>query len=193
MSILVSGRIDQVFLKHFIDTTAVGFYSVAVQLTEIWQVVPQILLAALFPALVNAHLSKNNYGKRILALLALLGLYSLGVSLATMLLAPILVPLIYGAAFSASIPLLQIYTWSLFGTVAGFLITNVLVTENKRFIQVVVGLVPMILNIVLNLLLIPKAGAAGAAWATVISYSLAPLIPFFFASIRQQLRKPALT
>lgn len=190
MSILVSGRIDQIFLKHFIDTTAVGFYSVAVQLTEIWQVLPQILLAALFPALVNAHLSQNNYGKRILALLALLGLYSLGVSLATTILAPVLVPLIYGVAFTASIPLVQIYIWSLFGTVAGFLITNVLVTENKRLIQVVVGVVPMVLNIVLNLILIPQAGAAGAAWATVISYTLAPLIPFFFTSIQQQLRKP---
>lgn len=190
MSILVSGRIDQVFLKHFLDTAAVGYYSVAVQLTEIWQVVPQILLAALFPALVNAHLAQENYGKRILALLALLGLYSLGVSLATTVLAPLLVPLIYGVAFTASIPLVQIYTWSLFGTVAGFLITNVLVTENKRLVQVVVGVVPMILNIVLNIILIPKAGAAGAAWATVISYSLAPLIPFFFTSIRQQLRKP---
>ncbi len=191
MSILVSGRIDQVFLKHFIDTTAVGLYSVAVQLTEIWQVVPQMLLATLFPALVNAHLAQNNYGKRILALVTLLGLYSFGISLATTLLAPMLVPLIYGVAFSASIPLLQIYTWSLFGTVAGFLITNVLVTENKRLIQVVVGVVPMVLNIILNLILIPQAGAAGAAWATVISYTLAPLIPFCFSSIRQQLRKPA--
>ena len=191
MSIVVSGRIDQVFIKHFIDTTAVGLYSVAVQLTEIWQVVPQMLLATLFPALVNAHLAQNNYGKRILALVTLLGLYSFGISLATTLLAPVLVPLIYGVAFSASIPLLQIYTWSFFGTVAGFLITNVLVTENKRLIQVVVGVVPMVLNIILNLILIPQAGAAGAAWATVISYTLAPLIPFCFSSIRQQLRKPA--
>ena len=142
-------------------------------------------------AFVNAHLAQNNYGKRILALVTLLGLYSFGISLATTLLAPMLVPLIYGVAFSASIPLLQIYTWSLFGTVAGFLITNVLVTENKRLIQVVVGVVPMVLNIILNLILIPQAGAAGAAWATVISYTLAPLIPFCFSSIRQQLRKPA--
>jgi O-antigen/teichoic acid export membrane protein len=186
MSIVVSGRVDQVLLKHFLDTAAVGYYSVAVQLTEIWQVLPMILLSSLLPALVNSHIAENNYGKRILALTILLGVYALLASLATTLLAPILVPLIYGVAFTASIPLVQIYSWSLFGTVAGFLITNVLATENKRRIQIMVGLLPMILNVILNLIWIPLYGGAGAAWATVISYSLAPLIPFFYPAIRQK-------
>lgn len=186
MSILVSGRIDQILVKHFIDTAAVGMYSVAVQLTEIWQVLPQILLVALFPALVNAHATRHIYSKRIIAMVVLLSVYCIGTSLATTLLAPVIVPLIYGVAFLPSIPLLQIYTWSLFGTVAGFLITNILVTENKRGIQIMVGLLPMLVNIILNLILIPNHGAAGAAWATVISYSLAPLIPFFYPSIRQK-------
>jgi O-antigen/teichoic acid export membrane protein len=103
-------------------------------------------------------------------------------------LAPYIVPLIYGEAFVASIPLLQIYTWSLLGTVFGFLITNILVTDNQRLIQVVMGVFPMLLNIVLNIILIPRAGAAGAAFATVISYSTAPLIPFCFASIRYKIK-----
>lgn len=189
MSVAVSGRIDQIFLKHYIDTAAVGFYSVAVQFTEIWQVLPQILLTVLFPALVNAHYSQNNYGKRILALTVFIAVYSFSVSLTVMLLAPILIPLIYGAAFSASIPLLQIYTWSLFGTIAGYLVTNILVTENRRRIQIIVGVLPMVTNIGLNLLWIPLYGAAGAAWATVISYSLAPIVPFFFSSVRQKLSR----
>ncbi len=188
MSILVSGRIDQVFLKHYIDTMSVGFYTVAVQLTEIWQAVPQTLLVALFPAMVNAHRSGYHYARRIVALSGLLLIYSIGVSALTTVLAPYIVPLIYGEAFVASIPLLQIYTWSLLGTVFGFLITNILVTDNQRLIQVVMGVFPMLLNIVLNIILIPRAGAAGAAFATVISYSTAPLIPFCFASIRYKIK-----
>ena len=187
MSIVVSGRVDQVLLKHFLDTAAVGYYNVAVQLTEIWQVLPMVLLSSLLPALVNSHTAENNYGKRILALTILLGVYALTASLATTLLAPLLVPIIYGVAFTASIPLVQIYSWSLFGTVAGFLISNILVTENKRRIQIMVGFLPMVLNIILNLLWIPMYGGAGAAWATVVSYSLAPIIPFFYSSIRQKL------
>ncbi len=188
MSIVVSGRIDQVFLKQFIDSTAVGIYTVAVQLTELWQVVPQMLLVALFPALVNAHTAQVNFKRRVFALTLLLFVYSLLAVTVTTILAPFLVTLIYGSAYVASVPLLQIYIWSIFGTLGGFLITNVLVTNNQRKIQIAVGVVPMILNILLNLWWIPVYGAAGAAWATVVSYSLAPIIPFLFTSIRQQLR-----
>lgn len=187
MSLVVSGRIDQVLLKHYLDTASVGFYSAAVQLTEIWQVLPLFLLVSLLPALVNSHASENKYGKRIAALTILLSIYSLTASLATTVLAPVLVPLVYGPAFAASIPIVQIYTWSLFGTVTGFLVSNILITENKRRIQIMVGLLPMILNIILNLIWIPTYGASGAAWATVISYSLAPIIPFFYSSIRQKI------
>lgn len=187
MSSVVSGRIDQVFIKHYIDTATVGLYSVAVQLTEMWQVLPLVLLSSLFPALVNSHVAQNKYRNRIISLILLFGFFSLFASLATSLLAPLLVPIIYGNAFSASIPLLQIYVWSLFGTVVGILITNILVTENFRRIQIMVGLVPMLINVILNMLWIPMYGATGAAWATVISYTLAPIIPFFYSSIRQKL------
>lgn len=190
MSSVVAGRIDQVFLKHYIDTVAVGIYNVAVQFTEIWQVFPQMFIAVLFPALVNAHISKTFYKKRVVTMAVLVVTYCISASLFTSILAPYLVPLIYGEAFVSSIPLLQIYTWSLLGTVIGFLITNVLVTENQRKIQIAVGLIPMFLNIALNLIWIPSNGAAGAAWATVISYSLAPIIPFFYKDIRTKfLRK----
>jgi len=186
MSATVAARIDQVFIKHFIDTAAVGIYSVAVQFTEIWQVLPQTFLAVLLPAIVNAHSTKTFYKRRIFTIILLIITYSVSISIFITLFAPYIVPLIYGQAFVASIPLLQIYTWSLLGTVVGFVITNVLVTENQRRIQVAVGVIPMALNVLLNLLLIPTYGTVGAAWATVVSFSCAPLIPFFFIDIRRK-------
>jgi O-antigen/teichoic acid export membrane protein len=189
MSIVVAGRIDQVFLKHFIDTTAVGIYSVAVQLTELWQVIPQMLLVALFPALVNAHLAGRHFRHRVMAFVVLLSLYGTLAVFITTVAAPYAIALIYGAAYVASIPLLQIYIWSIFGTIGGFLITHVLVAENQRIVQIAVGIIPMILNILLNLWWIPDYGAAGAAYATVVSYSLAPFIPLMFPSIRQSIKQ----
>lgn len=187
MSVTASARIDQVFIKHYIDTATVGLYSVAVQFTEIWQVFPQMFIAALYPALVNAHTSNQFYKKRAYYLALLVIGYSGAASFATFILAPYVIPIIYGQAFLESIGLLQIYIWSLFGTVMGFLVTNLLITENLRKIQIAVGVVPMIINVILNILWIPIYGAEGAAWATVISYSITPLIPFFFTSVRQKL------
>jgi len=184
LSSTVAARIDQVFIKYFVNTTTVGLYNVAVQFTEIWQVLPQTFIAVLFPAIVNAHISKTFYKKRVLMMAVLIITYSTSISILITIFAPYIVPLIYGDAFISSVPLLQVYTWSLLGIVIGFMITNVLVTENQRKIQIVVGVVPMFLNIALNLLWIPSYGALGAAWATVLSFTCAPLIPFFFKDIR---------
>lgn len=60
------------------------------------------------------------------------------------------------------------------------MVTNILITENLRRVQLVTGLIPMFINIGLNFLWIPTYGAQGAAWATVASYSLAPLIPLIY-------------
>lgn len=184
-SAIISTRIDQILIKHFLDTTTVGFYSVAVQLSEVWQFIPGLLMTAVFPAIVNSKIAPATYRRRLVAFGSLLLIYSLLISAALFLLAPFIINLIYGAAFSSSVVLLQIYCWSIAGMVLGFLVSNFLLNENLRRIQITVGILPMVLNVILNLILIPKIGAIGAAWATVISYSLAPFLPFCFSSVRQ--------
>ena len=70
------------------------------------------------------------------------------------------------------------------GLVLSLLISNFLIAENMRKIQIVSAILPMLINVILNLILIPRFGALGAAWATVISYSFAPLIFLFYANAR---------
>lgn len=180
----ISGRIDQVFLKYFLDTTTVGLYSVAVQLSEVWHLIPGLILGALFPAIVNVKDNKQVYRRRLGTLAVVFIIFGIGISIIITLIAPFIIPLIYGTAFILSIPLLQIYIWSLTGMVLGFLVSNFLMAENLRIIQIVTGVLPMIINVILNLILIPTYGAYGAALATLISYSLLPLIPFTFKRVR---------
>lgn len=181
---VVSGRIDQIFIKHYLDTAMVGLYGVAVQLSEVWQFIPGLLMTAVFPAIVNAKLTPHIYKKRLLSFGSLLLLYSLSVSTALFIAAPFIVETIYGQAFAESVYLLRIYCWSIIGMVLGFLVSNFLLNENLRKIQLVTGLLPMLFNIFLNILLIPFMGAAGAALATVVTYTLAPVIPLFYKSVR---------
>lgn len=175
-SAAISARIDQIFIKQMIDISSVGLYQAAVQMTELWQFIPGLILAALYPAIVNAKKSGANYKKRLYGIGSTFLIYGFSASLLTTFLAPILVPLIYGDSFIGSILILQIYCWSIAGTVLGFLMTHLLVTENLYRAQIVTGVFPMLLNVALNLLWIPTHGVIGAAWATVISYSLLPII-----------------
>jgi O-antigen/teichoic acid export membrane protein len=181
---IISGRIDQVFLKQYLDTTAVGLYSVAVQLSEMWQFLPGILLTAVFPAIMNVTISPIAYRNRMLALGTTLLGYGVLLSCILTYGAPFIVTTLYGVHFTDSSALLAIYSWSITGMVLGFLMSYILLSKNMRRVQLISGVVPMLVNVVLNSILIPRAGAQGAALATVISYSLMPLIPFAYKEVR---------
>lgn len=184
---VISGRIDQVFIKHYLNTETVGLYGVAVQLSELWQFLPGLLMVAVFPTIVNAKNSPVTYRNRLLFFAGLLLAYGLTISSFLSFFAPIIVGVIYGAAFGGAVPLLQIYSWSIAGMVLGFLISQFLLTENMRRAQIICGLLPMLANVALNLILIPRFGATGAAYATVISYSLILVIPLAFTRVRGSL------
>jgi Na+-driven multidrug efflux pump len=63
-----------------------------------------------------------------------------------------------------------------------------LLTENYTKIPLIGNFFGAILNVILNLILIPNYGIAGAAFATLISYSLSALIGLIFPKTRHQLK-----
>lgn len=185
---IIYARIDQVFIKHLIDAHAVGVYDAAVRVAEIWSFLPGLLIAALFPAIVNAKLvSEELYSKRLARLASLLVGISVGTALVISMAAPIIMRILYGEAFMAGVPVLQVYVWAFIGTSLGIFITQYLITENLRRILTFVAFVPMLVNVLLNILWIPQHGILGAAYATLISYSLMPFMLLIFPQTRAQI------
>ncbi|MEI6528170.1 MAG: flippase [bacterium] len=177
---MVYARIDQVFIKHMIDAHAVGIYDSAVRLTEVWYFIPNIVVASFFPAIVNAKMTSTEvYRGRLIKLALLLLFVSIIIALPVTFLAPFIIKIIYGAAFAGSAIILQIYIWSNVGTFLSNLATNYLIAENKRATLFIFNLIPMIINVILNLWWIPIYGIVGSAYATLISYSIGPIFLVF--------------
>jgi len=188
VSIMIYARVDQVMLRHYIDTTAVGIYDAAVRLADVWYIIPNVILGALFPAIINAKkTSPDLFRKRIQLCAMLLVTLNLIIILPTNLLAPHIIEILFGSAFSGSTSVLTIYIWSLIGFSLGQLMNTYLIAENYVYIYLYSSVITVIINIALNISLIPAYGVSGAALATLISYSLIPLLPFGFRKIRVQL------
>lgn len=188
VSIVIYARIDQVMLRHYLDVTAVGIYDAAVRLSDVWYIIPNVILAALFPAIINAReTSPQLFRKRVsLCALLLVGL-NLCIIVPTNFLATPIVSLLYGSAFLGSAGVLTIYIWSLIGFSLGQLTNTYLIAENYVYIYLFTSVATVAVNVGLNMLFIPPYGITGAAIATLVSYSLIPLLPFCFKKIRVQL------
>ena len=182
---LIYARIDQIFIKHMIDAQAVGIYDAAVKVAEVWYFIPGIIVTSLFPALINAKkTSELLYISRLKKLSLFLVTTASIIAFVVTIFAQEIMNLIYGKDYSLGVPVLQIYAWSGVGMFLVTLFVNYLITENFKRVLFIISFVPMLINIVLNILWIPVYGIVGAAYATLISYSLAPLILFFFKDVR---------
>ncbi len=185
---LIYARIDQVLIKHMIDTASVGIYDAAVKVAELWSFIPGILVAALYPAIVNAKKTAEElYNKRLGKLALFLFVFAVAVASFTALLAPYIIDVLYGNAFIGGISALKIYVWSTAGTFLGILIIQYLITENLRKILAFVGFLPMLINVLLNIIWIPAYGIIGAAYATLLSYSMIPLSLLLFKPARNRI------
>jgi O-antigen/teichoic acid export membrane protein len=178
-------RIDQVMIKNMIDAHAVGIYDAAVRISELSYFVPSTILVALFPAIIRAKSVSNAFYFTRLRQLGVLIFTTTGVLAAiTALFSKQLVGLIYGSAFTESLPILTIYTWSNIGAALTMYFQQILITENKSKIIVYSVFIGASVNIALNYVLIPTHGSEGAALATLVSYTIPSISLFFFKETR---------
>lgn len=170
-------RIDQVMIGAYLGNVEVGIYAAAVKLVEIWNFIPGIICASLFPAVINAKkIGSLIYRKRLNALYLLMAVIAIAIAIISTILAPWLITLLFGKAYFSAIIILQIYVWSSVGLFVGGAINQYFLTENRSQAIFLYNLLSMMLNVVLNFILIPYIGLTGAAWATLISYSAGPIV-----------------
>ena len=182
---IIYTRIDQVMIKNIIDAEAVGLYDSSVRISELIYFIPQIILTALLPAIINAKkVSLELYYRRIKKLIYLVLAVNILTASLVMIFAPNLIAIIFGAGFLAAVPVLYIYAWSNIGAAFNFFAQQILIIENKTKNILVTTFLGMACNVLLNLMLIPRYGISGAATATLISYLVPFLSLFLFKHTR---------
>lgn len=183
-------RIDQVMIGVFLGEKAVGLYAAAVKLVEIWSFIPGIICASLFPAIINAK--KNDYlvyKKRLKALYLLMAAIALAIAVVSTILAPWAIFWLFGPEYLGAVVILQIYVWSGLGLSIGWVISQYYLSENRSRDIFWYNLLSMLANVLLNLILIPRLGLSGAAWATLISYSAGPIVVGFSTWLNRHKKK----
>ncbi|RZJ20094.1 MAG: flippase [Acinetobacter sp.] len=179
-------KIDVVMLKP-IGSIAVGIYGAAANLSEAWFFIPTAIISSVFPAIINARKTDlERYQKRLKNLYDLLVFISLPVAIFISLFANNIVRLIYDTKFEGAGPMLSIHIWSGIFVFLGVASSQYLLAEGYTKISFYRTLTGAIINILLNLWLIPLYGGVGASIATLIACIISTFYLLLVPKTRQQ-------
>lgn len=181
-AIMIYMRIDQVMIKEMLDSEAVGQYAVAVSLSEVWYFIPIAVSGSLFPAILNTKKkSQTMYYTRLQNLFDLMVWMAIAIALPTTYFASWIVTTLFGTAYAEAGNVLAIHIWTGVFVFIGVASGKWLLAENLQIFSFYRTAIGAIINVILNLLLIPKFGIKGAAWATLFSQATASYIGYAFS------------
>ncbi|MEH2392430.1 MAG: flippase [Nostoc sp.] len=187
-AIMIFMRIDQVMLGQMIGDSEVGVYSAAVRISEIWYFIPAAIVSSVAPAIYAAkEKSESLYYHRIGQLLSLMTCISLAIALPMTFLSDKIIMVMFGSGYAEAGRILAVHIWTSLFVFMGLATSPWFIAEGLNHVSLGKTLFGAILNIILNLLLIPKYAGFGAAIATIISQTAATFLCNAFDSRTQKI------
>lgn len=168
LSVIVYMRIDQLVLRQLSNAHELGLYSAMLPFSQAWQMIPMTICASVLPRLsILKETDPSRYRYRVLQLFS--GMFWLGLVVAalTAALAPWLVGHLLGAAYADSVVALRWHAFTNVFIFLGVAQSVTIVSDRTSRIALARTLLGAAVSLVLNVLLAPRWGAIGAAWAAL--------------------------
>jgi hypothetical protein len=163
--IMLHLKVDQVIIKHLLNTEAVGYYAAALRLSESTYFVPVVICTSLLPPMLNARSkSVGLYRTRLQQLFNLMVLLSLGIALPVTFLGDWIIDLVFGKAYHPAGAVLVLHIWSGVFVALGVAANGWLIAENLHRIALYRTLLGVVINIGLNFALIPSSASRVRPW-----------------------------
>ncbi|OPY27801.1 MAG: colanic acid exporter [Methanocella sp. PtaU1.Bin125] len=162
--VIIYFRIGTIVLSVTGGDAAVGLYSAAFTLSDMATIVPTIVSSSLFPIISRYHTaSRPMFVFAFSKAVKLLFYLAMPVALFVTIWADSFIGFIYGSGFTGSVPVLRILIWSSAAMYASMALGIVFITANLQIVNLKINALTALVNVVLNLLVIPAYGIWGAA------------------------------
>ena len=177
VTIMIYMRIDQIMLGQMVGDKAVGLYSAATRISEVWYFIPMAMASSVSPAIYAAkEVSESLYYRRIEQFLRLLSWLSIVVAVPMSFLSGTIITVLFGKSYEASASILAIHIWASLFVFMGVGTSSWFIAEGLTQFALRRTITGAITNVFLNIFLIPAYGGVGAAIATVISQAFASFL-----------------
>src|SRR5207249_873020 len=171
------------FLGRLSRPEQVAYYAIPFSLTgRASDLIPGALLGVLLPGLSHAHgfSGVSRFEEMLNQALRYLGVLTLPICLFGLAASPLIIHLLYGATFNPAVPVLEVlFVTAIFAVLSQAMSSALLGAEAPGYL-LKIGLGAVVLSVAVDLLLIPRWGALGAAVAKTFvqaSWAMAALFP----------------
>lgn len=176
---------DKLMLKQMLDEATVGHYALAASISSIWTFVLAAIIDSLYPGIVQSFSTNRlEYERKNRQLYAIVFFTAVIMSAAICLLAKPIVGILYGASYLPAVQPLRIIVWYTAFSYLGVARNAWMVCENRQKYLKYLYISAAIINVILNVLLIPQWGASGAAAASLITQMSTILLPAVIRPLR---------
>lgn len=180
-------RVDQVLVQHMLGDRALGIYSAAARVSEIWYFVPTSAVIALMPSLTQHYQnSPHVYEEKLTQVMRYVVWTSIVAAACISLGANLIVGLLYGSKYLEAGAVLAVHAWVGIFVAIGYAGSTWFVNTGKLRFGLYQSIAVAIISLLANVLLIPRLGVVGAAFAALISQAFSGvLLNVFHPSTRR--------
>ena len=181
----VYNRIDVLLITQFLNFTQTGLYTAAYKFFDLLSFFPALVSHVLFPVfsslMVKAAIGevRQNLEKYLKLMLAA----ALPLAAGGTVLAKPLIILVAGPGFESAAPVLAVLVWAIAILFIYIPVNSLVISQLTKKAAAITG-INVAVNIIGNIILIPRYGIIGAAVMTVISESVQGYFYFYFVRSR---------
>lgn len=186
LMVVMFTQTDRIMLKAMINNEATGYYSAAITCAVMTQFVFSAIIDSMRPIIFEKKkIAEDIYRLSLIRLFSIITYLSLIQSVIMTLFAPVIIRLLYGPQYSASVSALQIVVWYTTFSYLGAAKNIWILAEGKAQYIWQINLFGVLTNIMLNAILIPIISINGAALASLITQFLTNIVTgYIFRPIR---------
>jgi O-antigen/teichoic acid export membrane protein len=168
--VMIYFRIDTVMLSFLKTDIEVGFYSAAYRITEALTFIPSVIMVSTYPIMAK-YFNEKNKAFNFIYIMSFKILFASGLLLATVItfLSENIILEIYGSEYYGSIVALQLLIWATSFMFVNQLLSSTYIATGNQNIMAKISFFAALLNIGLNLILIPSYSYTGASIATLVT------------------------
>jgi len=173
LAIYTQAYFDQLVIGSSLGAGELGQYAAAMRLVVVFAFVPSVVMIVAAPEITRAKRDDETlYQRRLHSLYRLMFLLFLATAVPLMVLGPMVTRLLYGVSYAGAAALLPWLAFRLFFTNLGVARSAFITNEGLFRFALLTAVVGAVVNVLLNLVLVPQWGARGAIVSSFVSFGV---------------------